>query len=316
MEELSTMTYDYETRASGYTHRDGTTPLSDKDKLSIIRLYAKAVWMDVYYFTEGDNINEALIIERFCSKLREIWDLFFPGSNKLKIIVVGHEDTHLKFIFQTDKYDDVLYRGFVERYPLSPTMTAIKRKWNGFSSTTSLNRRGLLLRRNTDGLVLPLSGWRKLDERNERAYEKLVELYCLYDAGYTGPCGKYFKLPIIDLPINAPTSAIVKKATEQLENVLSGCHVYRMKYITENKASVSITLKNENNFTSMVKYLKDDFIRIKSILDEFDKEVILEMVLVVPKEVKGVDIKRYLLEMLERRARYGYDADLIKQISY
>ena len=316
MEELSLMTYDPETRAGGRVRNDINGPLSDRDKLSIIRLYAKAVWQDVYYFTEGDNVSEATIIERFRRKLTELWQLFFPESNKLNITIDGFEETHLRFTFQTDGVKDKLSRGYVERYPLSPTMSAIKRKWNGYGIITSVDSRRLLIRRNTDGLVLPLSDWMKSNERNSQAYEKLVEFYRLYDAGYAGPCGKYFKLPIIDLPIDAPTSAIVKKATEQLESILRGCHVYRMKYITENNTSVSITLKNENNFTSMVKYLKDDLIRIKSILDEFDKEIILEMVLVVPKEVTGVDVKRHLLDMLERRVRYGYDIDLIEQVRF
>ena len=316
MEEFSLMTYDPETRTGGKSGRSWTNELSDKERLMIIRLYAKAVWSDVYYFNRVEDIDNETVVELFTEKLKSLWKQFFPDEGELHILVTGLEDTHLKFIFQSDKVKDSLYRGYVERYPLSPTMTAIKRKWNGFSCTTSLNNRNLLLRRNTDGLVLPLSGWRKLDGRNNQAYEKLVELYRLYDAGYTGPCGKYFKLPIIDLPINAPTSAIVKKATEQLENILSGCHIYRMKHITENKASVSITLKNENNFTSVVKYLKDDFIRIKSILDEFDKEIILDMVLVVPKEVTGLDVKRYLLDMLERRVRYGYDIDLLAQAPF
>lgn len=312
MENTNLMTYDYERRIGGKTGRVWSNAFSDNERLMVIRLYARAVWSDVCYFDRSENIDTMSIVNTFTEKLKGLWAQFFSDAGQLHIEVTGFDSTHLKFTFQTDTVKGNLYRGYVERYPLSPTMTAIKRNWAGYEVRMKPNPRYLSILRVTDGTKLALRGWAKSSEERGETYAKLEALVELYYAGYRGPYGKYFAPVNINLPIDAPTSEIVNCAITKLEERLAGCHVLHVKSVRNNAHSVTVDFRNGSNFTSFVRYTGAEAVKLKAMLEEVDVEVIKELVLVYPADVRGKDTKTLFLELLElnRLFQGSFDVDV------
>lgn len=71
------------------------------------------------------------------------------------------------------------------------------------------------------------------------------------------------------------------------------------EYRVDDKVIVTVDFRNGSNFTSFARYTGAEAVKLKAMLEEVDVEVIKELVLVYPADVRGKDTKTLFLELLE-----------------